>query len=199
MLNKLKNLLKPIKPNYHKVAIIPGHNAKGRGAVRVDNKVTEFDYWNEVAKYCVDFAEQYKLDVKVFNRNHLGAYTREIKECYGRVNLWNPLVTAELHFNASNNIRASGCEVLHSGSPRGIEIAQAVYDEAQKVFQLNGRGIKAIKKGGRGYQSVVTAKAPSVLTEFYFGSSKKDCKATATEDDKKAYAHVILAGIAKAI
>ena len=199
MFNIFKKKPKAVSKRNKKLAIVVCHNQKAQGAVRVDNNQTEFSYYTEISNYCLEFAKQHDLDVKIFYRQNTTGYAKEIRECYEDVDEWGADVSCEAHFNASGTKSARGCEVLSSGSPASLKISTAVYNELIRVFNFKGRGVKVLNKKSRGYLSVTSAKCPSILPEPFFGSSAKDCRDTSSIEDKKALAHCFLAGIKKGL
>ena len=160
-----------------KIAIIVGHNLKSQGAQSIEpiNR-SEFDFNSEVAALMVEKSSSYDFDLKIFNRQNRGSYSKEIKEVYKKVDDWNADYSIELHFNSAV-FTVSGSEVLTSGSPNSEHFATLVQNEFVKLFNRTGtsnRGVKVRKKGSRGYLSLVSGKAPAIIVEPFFGSNRFD-------------------------
>jgi N-acetylmuramoyl-L-alanine amidase len=164
-----------------KIAIVVGHNARARGAVRVtDDKRSEYDWNGELAE-CM--AQAWPSEVRVFRREATGrGYGAEIEAVYDQVNAWGADVSAELHFNAATAPSASGTETWYA-TDAGRAVAARVNAALVGVLGLPNRGIKRAGKGmapgidgTRGYESLICGCCPAVLVETYFGSNAKDCQ-----------------------
>lgn len=184
----------------NKLAIVVGHNAKSQGAVRSDTGESEFVYNSKMAKYMEEIAEDYDLDLKVFYRTAGGGYTAEIRRVYAEVDKWGADASIELHFNSAGDPTASGTETLTSGSPKSTILAQEVQMEMVETLGLRNRGIivRNERTKGRGYESLVTGKAPAILIEPFFGSGTKDRVASDEDGERKKIAEAILEGAVKA-
>ena len=165
------------KSRGRKVAIVVGHNSRAQGAVRTTDRVSEFAYNSKLADDILKIAkaEGRGDDIKIFFRQAGLGYTREIDTVYAEVDRWNPDVILEFHFNAAT-ATATGVEMLYAqGSAGGKALAQEVQNAVVNVLGLRDRGLKPLARGARGGRSVWAGKAPTVLTEWYFGSNASDC------------------------
>jgi hypothetical protein len=171
-----------------RLAVIVGHNsvAQGAGAVAPISR-HEFAFNNEVADHMVAEAPHYNLEARRFNRVHQGSYSAEIAAVYRQADDWGADAIVELHFNALN-AESNGTEMLFSHtSKRGKELASRLVQEVGTLLKLKlrgGDGLKPLQPGARGYSSVVASKAPTVLTEPFFGSNKNDCVAMAAAGEE---------------
>lgn len=183
-----------------KLAIVVGHNAYSQGAVRSDTGESEFVYNSKMAEYMKKIGHQYDLDIGIFKRTRGGGYTAEIRRVYRDVDRWGARGSVELHFNSAGNPSASGTETLSSGSRKSLIMAQEVQMELVEELGLRDRGIviRNSRTKGRGYRSLVSGRAPAILTEPFFGSSRKGQTASDSEKDRQKIAHAILQGVREA-
>ena len=154
-----------------KIAIIVGHNERSQGAQSIEpiNR-SEFDFNSELAEIMLAKACEFNVELKIFNREYQGSYTNEIIKVYGKVNDWNADYSTELHFNSAV-FTVAGSEVLTSGSAKSIKFAELTQAELVKLFDRKGktdRGVKIRKKGSRGYQSLISGRAPAIIVEPFF-------------------------------
>jgi N-acetylmuramoyl-L-alanine amidase len=155
-----------------RIAIVVGHNSKARGAVRVTDGLTEFQ-WNSVLAEMI--ANKSPGNYRVFYRQAGNSYVKEVRDVYAEVDDWNADASIELHFNANANPSATGTETLSSGSFGSMYLARLMQREMVDALGIRDRGIKVLKQGDRGGESVFAGKAPAVLLEPYFGSNLRDC------------------------
>ncbi|MEI6655822.1 MAG: N-acetylmuramoyl-L-alanine amidase [Verrucomicrobiota bacterium] len=94
----------------------------------------------------------------------------------------------ELHFNSSDNPRASGHEWLYCGlSPAGRKLAQCLNKSMQAAFpQLPDRGIKPLTNKDNGWGFVYGTPCPAVICEPGFGSDAFDFELL--DDHQETYA-----------
>ena len=184
-----------------KLAIVVGHNQRSQGAVRGDTGESEFVYNSKMAKYMEEIADEYDLDLKTFFRTAGGGYGAEIRRVYAQVDAWGADASIELHFNSAGDPSASGTETLSSGTTKSTILAQEVQMEMVESLGLRNRGIivRNERTKGRGYESLVTGKAPAILTEPFFGSGTKDRAASDSDFERQKIAEAILEGAAKAL
>lgn len=183
-----------------KLAVVVGHNSKSQGAVRPDTGESEYVYNGKIAAYMEKIGRDYDLNVKIFFREPGIGYKREIKKVYAEVDAWGADGAVELHFNASGDPSASGTETLTSGSPGSVAMAQSVQMELVEELSLKDRGIKVrnSRTKGRGYQSLVSGKAPAILTEPFFATSSKGQQSSDSKLERQKIGEAILQGIANA-
>lgn len=174
-----------------KIAIIIGHNSKAPGAVRVSDGKPEY-VWNSALAArirAIATAEGRGADVRVFLRQPGLAYTREIDSCYAEVNAWGADVALEFHFNSAAASSATGTEMLYAeGSTAGKALATRLQAAAVAALGLKDRGLKPLARTARGGRSVWAARAPAVMTEWYFGSNRADCAAADANFERLACA-----------
>lgn len=158
-----------------RAAIVIGHNTRDGGAVRVIDGVQEYTWNKDLANRIYDCDPQV---FEIFHRRPDLPYPAEIREVYSRVNAWGCDLTIELHFNAFDKPSASYTSTLSSGTAGSLKAAHAVQSAMVGVLGLHDSGVKIRNNQtrGRGYLSLVSARAPSILIEPYFGSNPSDCR-----------------------
>jgi len=183
-----------------KLAIVVGHNRKAKGVVaKSPFNLQEFDFNRDLAGVMVNFAKYYGIQAKVFYRVPRGSYTKEIKEVYGKVDEWGADASIELHFNAGNG-RTRGTLMLSGPSAQSLKMAHDVQDMVCALYNRTGKqdlGVTKYRNVKRGRASLITGKAPAILTEPFFGDVKAECRMV----DKvglDALANAYLAGISQA-
>ena len=180
-----ENAYVPTPPNNpqtgnKKVAIVIGHNARARGAVRVTDGVPEFVWNRQLADEIVAIAraEGRGSDVRIFLREAGLSYTREIDGVYAQVHRWGADAAYEFHFNAATPA-ATGVEMLYAQSNQRARLsAQEIQNATLRALGLRDRGLKPLTRGARGARSVWAGNqhCTVVLTEWYFGSNQNDCR-----------------------
>ncbi|MGB5819453.1 MAG: N-acetylmuramoyl-L-alanine amidase [Saonia sp.] len=160
-----------------KIAVVVGHNRRWQGAQAIApiNK-SEFDFNSDLARIMMTDSVNYTLEIRVFYREYLGSYSKEIQKVYGQVDAWGADYSMELHFNSAV-FTAAGSEVFSSGSQGSLQFARLAQKELVALFNRSGkndRGVKIRRKGSRGYLSLVSGKAPAILVEPFFGSNRGD-------------------------
>lgn len=156
----------------NKVAIVVGHNSRATGACALNPiNMCEFAYNNLVADYMVANPPE-GVVYKKFNRVYSSAgYSSEIRKVYDDVNDWNPVFVVELHFNGSSGA-ASYTTVLHAASSNvSKDCAKIFKDILVDELGFKDGGLMAVTRSGRGGASLYAAKAPSILTEPFFGDN----------------------------
>lgn len=178
----------PQEPTYPivkpKVALIPGHNAKGnQGAwMPAPINMSEFTYYNKIIDIIASHHNN-QFEVRKFQRVYTGSYASEIDNCYRAVNAWNPDFAMELHFNGGGGNYAM--MICAPGSPLGIaasqEVLRVMSDEIGIPIWAYGspRGIDQRDRTKNGGRSVMAAKCPAVLTEPWFGDHSQHAKRVA--------------------
>lgn len=171
------------------LAVVIGHDQKAKGALAVEPlSCYEYDYNSEIAKLVTKLATDMGVKAQVFNRNE------GLLACYENVNGWlrNRVgCSIELHFNASENPAAMGCETLYIPENRSDLLASFVQTEVLKALyyldsnsarpsfrQVHNRRTKALKKADRGYGNLSLLEGiAGVIAEPFFGSNTEDAKA----------------------
>ena len=156
-----------------KVALVLGHHENSKGAYSPYLRSSEWDFYDEVVD-CVPDVDVYLHDKTITS------YTRRIKNTARQLNKKDYNLVIELHFNASSNPSANGCETLYYfASKKGRDYAKLFSETVTLWTGIKSRngGLKALtNKGDRCYASVFYPKAPTILIEPFFGSNRKDCE-----------------------
>ena len=154
-----------------KIAFVVGHHEKAKGANSPHFNKKEWDFYNEVLSY-IDKANVFYHD------SEIGGYVTRIKDTASRLNKENFDLVVCLHFNASRNHTATGCETLYyyrsgKGKAYVAKFSEVVHDWTG----LRNRGVRALMNvQDRGFAAVYYPKAPTILIEPFFGDNKNDCK-----------------------
>lgn len=149
------------------IVLIIGHNARDKGAYSPYLKMSEYDYWNEVAK---------GLNVPVIRRNPNRGYGLEMREMLSRLEQLNYDVAIELHFNSAIS-NAEGAEVLiYKGNKKAKMLAQNLLDRLADKGHRN-RGIIEVsnERERNGAYGICNSRGHYILIEPFFGSNEKDC------------------------
>jgi N-acetylmuramoyl-L-alanine amidase len=155
-----------------KIAFVVGHHKKDKGAYSPHLKVSEWDFYNNVAD-CMEST------IKVFQHDPtIKGYTDRIKATAEKINQGGFDLVIEGHFNAATP-QANGVETLYYfNSVKGRQYAQW-FSELVNDFtdiKLRNNGLKAlVNEKDRGFASVYYPKPPTILIEPFFGSNKEDC------------------------
>jgi len=158
-----------------RLAIVVGHMKSARGANGVA-PISESEYiWNkELAETIANEAHRAGHVCELFFRDGVG-----VPGAYDAAEAFDPDSVMELHFNAADG-RARGTETLRGSQPEAAEWAQHVHDSMVSLYSRQGRldrGIKKLKAGDRGHQSVSQLDSvPTVIIEPFFGDSPEDAK-----------------------
>lgn len=166
-----------------KVVLVVGHNKKAQGSATITTKISEFNYFSEVAEYVAKNRE----NTVVLYRNYKGSdkYWLEMKEVLNKLAVIKPDLVLELHFNGSSNSSASGVEVLYSNRFENAKlISEIINEEHCKSLNLKKRSnkIRTSTKESGGYP-ILKSDYPYFLTESFFGSNKSDCDKVSNTDD----------------
>lgn len=155
-----------------KVAIVVGHNSKGKGAYSKHLDVSEYDFFSEVASIIKKNAPS----VDIFKREDVGSYTKEMKKVIDEINKRGYDLVLELHYNSFNG-EASGVEMLHyHKSSKGIEYSEALIKIHELVCGLKKRRLIPVSDSSQnGSYGILNSKMPYVLTESFFGDNASDC------------------------
>lgn len=185
-----------------KLAIVVGHNSDKQGAVRGDTGESEFRFNSRIAEMMHEINRQNpvpNLELRTFFRRPGLGYSREIAEVYDTVDRWGADASIELHFNGAADSRATGTEVLSSGTAASLRLATALQKEITRTLGLRDRGIRTRTRQDRGGQSLFSGRAPAVLVEPFFGSSPLGQQATDERHEERALAAAYLVGAVEAM
>lgn len=98
-----------------------------------------------------------------------------MKNLHVKIDEWGADLAVSFHFNSSDNKKANGMEVLHSGYFVSEQMAkQLMMFMSKNITCIKSRGIKKVDKKERGGAFLHYGKAPAILIEPFFGSSEKD-------------------------
>lgn len=159
-----------------RLAVVVGHTRLAPGAYGkqpIDEH--EYAFNSRIALRMAEIAKEQATQVGVFYRDGVG-----IAGAYKQVDVFKPDAAIELHFNAAENIAATGTEALFGTRTQGSKVlAEIVQTHMLATLQLKTRALLERKLGSkeRGAQSVNAAAAPTVLVEPFFGSNSSDCQA----------------------
>ena len=160
------------------VAICVGHSRQGdTGAVSCGG-INEWTYNKKVAEYLKSDLQEYGISSFVVDNygGTYGSYTSSMNWLAKHLKEQEASIAVELHFNAADNSKAEGMEMLHWHSSRiGLSISEYILKSCQRFFPLTkNRGTKAIKSGDRGGLMLKTPSMPCCILEPFFGSCWQD-------------------------
>lgn len=160
------------------VAICVGHSREGdTGAVSCGG-INEWTYNKRVAEYLKSDLQEYGITSFVVDQygGTYGSYVSAMNWLVKYLKEQEASIAIELHFNASDNPKAEGMEMLYWNTSRiGMSLAEYVLRGCQRYFPLiKNRGIKSRKKGDRGGTFLRKTTMPAIITEPFFGTSWQD-------------------------
>lgn len=177
-----------------KLGVVVGHTKKNQGAFSKTLGVAEYAWNKDLAARIEGFAAgMTDLTVQTFFRDGVG-----IKGAYQATDAFGADITVELHFNGSDNHRATGSAVLYyPRSTNGRRFATLLQKEISAVLGLKNwpRGsdgvltpFEASGKEKRGQGSLSAGRAPATLFEPFFGSNPNDANTADKNKDRLAQA-----------
>lgn len=183
-----------------KLALVVGHNSVKQGAVRKDTGETEFSMMSRIAEKAKAYARKAypDLEVRVFFRMAGPGYRTEIERVYEETDRWGADLTNELHFNSFSSGSANGSEILTSGTASSFKFAQITQNMIVARFGQKDRGV-VTRKTGRGAESLMSGRAPAILSEPFFGSSEKDIDRFDEEAEEVLLAKIYVDAAAEAL
>lgn len=158
-----------------RLAIVVGHTKIAPGAfATAPLSASEYPWNSHLAGMIKSAAEAEGHACELFFRDRVG-----VEGAYEKAEEWDPDAVMELHFNAANG-QARGTETLRGIQPEASEWAECVHDAMLSLYDRSGkadRGIKKLRPGDRGHQSVSQLEnVPSVLIEPFFGDAAEDAR-----------------------
>lgn len=167
-----------------KAALIIGHNQRSKGAY---SQIigSEYDYWKRVS-------EKIKTEipglVDVYERKPNKTYIPEMNKVLEELNKNSYKFCLELHFNASDNSQANGCECLvYYKNNKAKELATNFMARLQNLFNSKIRGnhgiIEIKDSKTRGGYGICNSKDTYILVEPFFGSSPEEALKFSVESD----------------
>lgn len=157
-----------------KVAIVIGHNPRGRGAYSPHLEQSEYEYYRDICGLIN------KLDdsIDIYSREPNDNYLAEMRPVVSELNKHNYEFIMELHFNAVVNQSVHGSECLvHYRSIKGHSVARNFLKALLEKYggKLRGRDglIKVENHKERGGFGICKTKDPYILIEPFFGTSEE--------------------------
>lgn len=156
-----------------KIALDIGHTSgRDQGAVSLCG-LTEHMYWKRHVHIIKKILEQHFFNVNIYRREDYGDSISA--ECRA-VNTWGANAAVSLHLNSSDNITATGHEVIHYGGSRnGASLARSINEQLNFIPELRDRNIRT-PFSGRGNTWLTVTKCPAVIVEAGFLSNPDDVK-----------------------
>ena len=171
--------------------IIPGHRASSQGAVSGDG-TQEWGWACDVGARVVEALNRQDYHATLLLRADTKTGYRTLPEA---VNLLAPRLALSIHFNSHSTPAAHGTETLCAqGSAGGASLAVLVQSSMVQTLGLRDRGIKQIKRDGRGGHLLWATSMPCVLVEPGFGSNENDW--TMINHRRQELADAIATGVA---
>ena len=160
------------------VAICVGHSRQGdTGAVSCGG-INEWTYNKKVAEYLKSDLQEYGISSFIVDTygGTYGSYTSAMNWLTKHLKEQKASIAVELHFNAADNEKAEGMEMLYWHSSRiGLSLAEYLLRGCKRFFPLvKNRGIKKIIKGDRGATFLRKTHCPAIISEPFFGSNWQD-------------------------
>ena len=190
-----------------KVALIIGHNDRSRGAYS-PILLSEFKYWKRIAEKIKGKIPEI---IEVYERKPNKAYIPEMNEVLKELNKNDYKFCLELHFNASLNRDANGCECLvYWKNEKAKELAIDFMARLQNIFGssirnkvnvlkekkiINGKETEVEKKEStkgiiliqdsniRGGYGICKSKDTYILLEPFFGTNQDESLKFSIESD----------------
>jgi len=152
--------------------------------------------WNTaIAAKLKAFLEDRGCPCKIISKYQGSTYGAAIRWLARELAAIKATAAIELHFNSSDNAKATGHEWLYCGdSTAGRKLAQCLDKSMRSAFpQLFARGIKPLTKKDDGWGFVYWTPCPAVICEPGFGSNSIDFELL--DNHQFAYAHALADGL----
>lgn len=167
-----------------KVALIIGHNSRSKGAYSIILG-SEYTYWKRIAEKIKTVIPQI---VDVYERKANKCYTKEMNEVLEELNKNDYKFCIELHFNASTDGQANGCECyIYHKNNKAKELASYIMAILQNKFNSKIRsnhGINLINSSKvRGGYGICKSKDTYILIEPFFGTNEDESLRFSIEKD----------------
>jgi N-acetylmuramoyl-L-alanine amidase len=163
-----------IPRNKLNVAICVGHSREGDTGATSCGGISEWTYNKKVAEYLKSDLQEFGISSFVVDKygGTYGSYTSAINWLTKHLRTQEASVAIELHFNASDNPKAEGMEMLYWHTSRiGLSLAEYLLRGCQKYFpHIKNRGVKSRNTGDRGATFLRKTSCPAIITEPFFGS-----------------------------
>ena len=165
-----------------KIALVIGHRSESQGAKSV-KRISEYAYWYtwlHLAKHFFPDAHQYR----VFERNDMDGrgYRERMRKLGKRIDEWGADIAISFHFNAAQNVKAEGFEVLCTTNTPSQLYARLMAGIMDEHLYGDNRGIKTVRRSDRGGGFLYGTRAVAILLEPFFGTNREDWQ-SGTERD----------------
>lgn len=139
-----------------------GHHLKDPGAVANGYKENELAIRlrDLIAKELDNLGAKYILDKD----------TETLAQYLNRIQTGSGSVVCELHWNASSNLAANGCEILVKNNPpyQTMNVAKKVIGSICEIAGFRNRGVKTEKESARGSLGLMKEQGIVLLIEMCF-------------------------------
>lgn len=155
------------------IGIVIGHNDKKQGA----NSIVGMEY-NYCSKLAGVIAKKLGNEVKIFRRQEVGSYTREMAQLVNNIHQAGEFtIIIELHFNGVSDPKVGGSEILVYEKSSAVPLAEKLLANICKIFETKNRGLKKITSArDRGGYGIMKCKYPYILIEPFFGSNPEEAE-----------------------
>jgi N-acetylmuramoyl-L-alanine amidase len=157
------------------VGICIGHSRRGdRGAINHDDTTDEWTYNLSAGEALHKSLKNKGIPSRLYSHYGGGSYSAAMRDIKRRFKEDHVTLALELHFNSYNG-SAHGSETWYRfGAPKGKKLASFLQRSIINAYGTRDRGVKASKRGTRGYGFLSHPDIPKVLCEPFFGDNKKD-------------------------
>lgn len=152
-----------------KIAFIVGHHRRGKGAYSPYFNKTEFDFYKDLELDLMDLGDVFYHNPLIFG------YNRRQKEIANRTKDYD--LVFELHFNASADGDAEGCEAwYYHKNDYTKAISRRFCNSYSSFVKGTNRGAKEFySRNQRGFGFAYYQKTNAILLEPFFGDNSRDC------------------------
>ena len=138
-----------------KIALVIGHNPRGKGAYSPYLKLSEYEYWENVC----DEVKKMEESIDIYSRKPEQNYIQEMKPIVTEINKHNYNFILELHFNAGSP-QAKGCECLiYFKNKEAKKLAESFMEKLKNKYGSNIRKewnkVKEIKINKDGKEEII--------------------------------------------
>ena len=153
-----------------KIAVVVGHSSKSQGAMNKRYKVTEFQFFEALAREIKKNFSDFNMSDEIVIIHRENGYAKLPSE----INSFSVDLVVSLHANAFNR-SVDGCEMLYyHKSESGKEIATIFQKKIVKLLANSDRGIKAKTSEDRGGYLLKETHAPCIICEPFFIDNDAD-------------------------
>ncbi len=154
-----------------KICIDPGHGGKDPGFSKFGLK--EKDVNLDIALKLENFLRENGFKVYMTRRKDI---TLSLNERAEIINGYNCDISVSIHNNASNNEKASGCEVIYpANSSKGKVLGQFILDNLCKIGLVKRKVYNKLNSKGNDYYYIIrNVKTLSIIVEGAFVTHKEN-------------------------